>query len=293
MRIPRYWSRLRQFVNDSKNHPLDLEIIAGSLESPEDAALAVRRKRDALVQRLSGGGGLGDPYPYGVGEMREEIKDELIDEKSGQTQAIITRNSYGSLVLNAASAMFVDIDIDLPQGRGLWAAIKACFGSRERAGGKAGESAELRAIERVKVFCQNYSAWGFRVYRTRAGLRLLATHELFDPKADQTLKVMRDLDCDPLYLKLCRSQDSFRARLTPKPWRTGMNERPPEPFPWRDAKAEARHRAWERDYERRIENFKTCEFVGAFGAQGIHPEVAPIVHVHDAYTCKTNTVALA
>ena len=49
--------------------------------------------------------------------FREQIIQEFKDA-TGQTLAVITRNSYGCLVLNTARVMFVDIDFPEPKRTG-------------------------------------------------------------------------------------------------------------------------------------------------------------------------------
>ena len=78
------------------------------------------------------------------------------------------------------------------------------------------------AIAKVENWTRNNPDWGWRIYRTRAGLRLLATHALFDPEAAASDGVFDALGADPLYRQLCKTQKCYRARLTPKPWRCGI-----------------------------------------------------------------------
>jgi hypothetical protein len=285
MQIPRYWSRARQTVTDLQGKPLALEAIAGSEHSAAEAAEAAGRKLLAMVHRIANGVKPGKFYEYGKGMLREELKRELKDS-SGRTNGIITRNLYGTLVLNAADVMFVDID--LPEVR-LWTQLTDWLSGRR---GFTEKGQLQSSLDRLDAFCRNSPVWGFRVYRTFQGLRLLATHALFDPADAQAIQPMQELGCDPLYLRLCRDQKSFRARLTPKPWRCGMKT-PPARFPWVDAGAEARFREWEQKYERRAAGYRVCEFVGAVGSKSMHPEVRRIVELHDEYTCKPNLAFLA
>ncbi len=74
-------------------------------------------------------------------------------------------------------------------------------------------------IAKAELWTRNHSDWGWRIYRTRAGLRLLATHALFDPETAAADGVFDALGADPLYRQLCKTQKCFRARLTPKYWR--------------------------------------------------------------------------
>ena len=43
--------------------------------------------------------------------MREEIIQNIVN-RDGKEIGVITRNAYGSLVLNAANARFIDIDFE-------------------------------------------------------------------------------------------------------------------------------------------------------------------------------------
>ena len=59
---------------------------------------------------------------------------------------------------------------------------------------------------------------------------------------------MKALGADPAFLHLCRIQGSFRARLTPKPWRCGQAN-PPGSFP-REPEAQAAFAEWLAQYQR-------------------------------------------
>jgi hypothetical protein len=76
-------------------------------------------------------------------------------------------------------------------------------------------------MTKIENWSRNHPEWGWRIYRTRAGLRLLATQGLVEADSDVADGVFEALGADPLYRKLCKTQKCFRARLTPKPWRCG------------------------------------------------------------------------
>jgi len=71
------------------------------------------------------------------------------------------------------------------------------------------------------------------------------------------------LDADPLYYHLCRKQNCYRARLTPKPHRIGMKwlnqSRPVD-----EAKSRERE-AWVAGYRSVAEGHAACSFIEAIG----------------------------
>ena len=96
-------------------------------------------------------------------------------------------------------------------------------------------------------------------------------------------EVFETLGADPLYRRLCRAQESFRARLTPKPWRCGIRTSDVQ-WPWLDARAEARFVKWEEEYQRVCGRFSTCRLVKILGHPEVHPELQPLVAAHDETT---------
>jgi hypothetical protein len=77
-------------------------------------------------------------------------------------------------------------------------------------------------MRRLHEWIERHPAWGVRVYRTRSGLRYLVTHAPYSPEDPNIKAAMEFLGADPQYRNLCKAQKSFRARLTPKPWRVGL-----------------------------------------------------------------------
>ena len=159
--------------------------------------------------------------------------------------AAIARNSYGCLVLNTAQIMFVDVDAPEPKSSGGFFA--GLFGKKKPAPVENPLQAELLA--KAQQIVQRTPDWGWRVYKTRAGFRLMATHKLFDPAAGEWETVFEELGADPLYWQLCKSQKCYRARLTPKPWRCSVAEKPPR-WPWLDAETEQNFKQWDGEISR-------------------------------------------
>jgi hypothetical protein len=206
--------------------------------------------------------------------FREQIMQE-IKSGSGETAVVVTRNSYGCLVLNTAQVMFVDIDLPEPKPSG--GLFKRLFGKPDPA---PSGNLQSEALTRIENWTRNNSGWGWRIYRTRAGLRLLATQGLVEADSATADGVFEALGADPLYRKLCKTQKCFRARLTPKPWRCGIYSKP-QRWPWLDTKEEKRFQKWEQQYQSASVNWATCELVNQIGNAVVHPEVQPVVKLHD------------
>ena len=151
---------------------------------------------------------------------------------------------------------------------------------------------QSEAIARVDSWTNKNSEWGWRVYRTRAGLRLLATHALIEANSEVARSVFEALGADPLYQKLCLAQNCYRARLSPKPWRCGVHSKP-EQWPWLDTKRERAFQAWDEEYRNRAEDWATCEFLQQIGNAHINPEVATILQLHDGPTRSDSKLPLA
>jgi hypothetical protein len=86
-----------------------------------------------------------------------------------------------------------------------------------------------------------------------------------------------------LYVRLCKAQECFRARLTPKPWRCNMAP-PPWRYPWASADVEIQYRLWERRYEQTSRSYAVCKLVKQLGPQEVHPDVTAILTLHDQLT---------
>jgi hypothetical protein len=241
-----------------------------------------------IAQRFAAGAEPLGRYAYSDRPLREPVLRELRGS-AGDVAAVITRNSYGCLVLNTARVMFVDVDLPEPKRPAAGGWLKKLFGGAEP---PPVDDAEGRTLAQAEAWAQANPGWGWRIYRTRAGLRLLATHALFEPDSDPTLAVFDAMGTDPLYRRLCQVQRCFRARLTPKPWRCGVGV-PPVRWPWPDARAEASFQQWEARYRTACRDRATCELVTALGSDQIDPEVQLVLGVHDEATLAGSRQSLA
>ncbi len=283
MHIPKFWAKAEhdgvQCFRWSDRSIADAKSLA------LDAAKTLHeRLRQGLIDNAK-----RDSYGYGSAPLREEVIKE-IDRDRGELTAAITRNSYGCAVLNCTNVLFVDVDLEekkpeAPSG-GLFSLL---FGNKTvHAAAPSGDE----ALRRVQQVIERTGA--ARVYRTKAGLRILFTHDEFNPKDSDVDALFESFGADPLYVRLCKLQESFRARLTPKPWRMdGAAAKPPCRWPFDDARAESRFKGWLEEYDRAAAGYATCELVGAFGSGRTKPAIAKIVTIHDELTKVNSGLPLA
>jgi len=92
---------------------------------------------------------------------------------------------------------------------------------------------------------------------------------------------------DQLYKKLCHAQESFRARLSPKPRRLQM-QAPGINYPFASPSESTRLAKWLHEYQAKSRDFATCEFVKNIGiANSPLPEFLGIIELHDQETRST------
>lgn len=293
---------------------------------PADAqAHADARAADAL-RRILAGEALSRrerKVPYN-GADGVPIREEVVG-RHGDT--VVTRNSYGARCLNSPNALFADIDFPagppFPLGCltmlvlvGLaawagWAAssvvLGVVLGFVALAAARPVVTIEQRLIERMKGgveaaartriarFAADNSEWALRIYQTPAGLRVLVTHRPFDPNDPAVREFFDRVGADPVYVRMCRNQQCFRARVSPKPWRIGIDHhiRPrPGVWPVRPEWLPVR-REWIASYEAAAAGFAACEFVEDVGSGRVHREVAPVVRLHDDLSRATSGLPIA
>lgn len=279
MNFPQFWAR---------GQTGDFFSWRWSSKSVEEAQKLADDAAQNLAQRHARGEMLPNPHGYYPGRpFREQLLRE-VKNGAGETIAVITRNSYGCLVLNTSRVMFVDIDLPEPKRRS-GGFLKKLFGKPDLT---PPEDPAKNALAKVETWTRNQDGWGWRIYRTRAGLRLLATHALFDPEAVASNGIFTALGADPLYTRLCKTQKCFRARLSPKPWRCGVFDKP-DRWPFLTPNAEARFQKWERQYQSESTNWATTALVRNVGMNDVHPDVQTVISIHDESTRAESKMELA
>ena len=216
-------------------------------------------------------------YGYPDRPFREPVLREL-KNPAGELVGVVTRNSYGCLVLNTARVMFIDVDLPEPKPAG--GLLKRLFGKPDLTPPANPANA---VVAKAELWTRQHPDWGWRVYRTRAGVRLLATHALFNPEEVVSDGVFDVLGADPLYRRLCKTQKCFRARLTPKHWRCDVSK-PPGRWPFENDQSESNFHNWQTGYERASAQWATCELIHTVGRREPHPDVQVVIEVHDEAT---------
>lgn len=281
-----YWARAIQHCQDDEGRPYRLIAYAGSDESASAAQQAAYKQLHQRCQRLEAGESLRQ-YPSGTAPLREPVVQRLVDDLDGQLIGAVTRNRYGSRVLNTRGIMFLDVDrADLaarrPRPGGL-ARLRQFF---QRLTGQLPPTAppeqqpEAYLLSRLHAWLAQHPDWNFRLYRTRAGYRVLATHAPVAPDAPLADAIFRFLPVDATYRWLCASQHCYRARLDPKPWRIGL-ARPAHAFPFDTAAQAAEQAEWEAAFTARRQRYSVCELVGSYGSGRVCPEARAVVVLHD------------
>jgi len=243
------------------------------------------REAEGRLQRLSERVRKGDPFPprgyeYGNRPVREEIVQVIGPES--EPRAVLTRNRQGAIVMNAARLLF--LDVDLPEGPGLPGILGKLFGVR---------SAEAKTLDALRTVLGAAGKGSFRIYRTAAGFRALAPGREFDPAGREAQDLMKATGTDPSFVRLCLAQKSFRARLTPKPWRIDMKA-PPGEHPRDEGEASERFAAWLAEYERASQGYATCRFLETVGKGGfVGSDDHDLVDLHDRTTRATESLPLA
>ena len=257
MKIYRYWkleNRRIKIDGDEK----EIKVYGGSNLSPEDAARNALEKIEKIGRKIEGDRHIFDDY-------EAEIREEILQEIRGDV--VITRNRYGASVLNVETLLIMDIDKP-----------KASFGSLFKKRSVEQDKANIFDMVRKLAGSSKYGEYGFRIYETFHGARVIVLGKSFQARDQATLKMMNEFNCDPLYTLLCKKQGCFRARLTPKPFRMKMRGHKFS-FPREGNTPEAQQ--WLDEYAREGQRYNVCKFIEQVGGNHLSDDV---VRLHDEMT---------
>jgi len=252
-----------------------------SFESFNAEAVVAARARISTAARESRRRNLSANGVY-YGTKTRALLEETIDELASATiDAVVTRNHYGCLVLNAARTLFIDVDF-----------VPASPECGIIASANRRQATWETMLDDLCLVLADERDLGFRVYRTKAGFRVLATNREFEPHSPRAKELMKAVSADEDFVQLCRLQRNFRARLSPKPWRCGA-KRPPNFFPRESADDQRAFSEWLSGYEHACRDRATCRLVGHVGRPDTHRRIAPIIELHDGATKALESLPLA
>ncbi len=139
-------------------------------------------------------------------------------------------------------------------------------------------------------FLTNYPTFSFNLYQTPNGYRLICLQDLFNANDELTQVCFRELPIDPLYVKMCQLQDCFRVRVTGKPWRMGINDKPNK-YIWKqpselselEQERQKYRQEWLADYSVINQGYRACKFIKRIGNLdiAIDKQVKEFIALHD------------
>ena len=279
MKIARFWERSR-----SQNGPRStIEVVVGVGRPTIGSSTRPLTNDTGSRKRIID----GEPFPtltvftatVGARRILREIRND-----EGET-LLDTRNRYGAVVLNTADLMFIDIDVAPDQPLGIFDAIKGLFGNKP-------EDPFVAAHKRIAAVAASRPEYTIRMYRTFAGFRCSVINKRIKPGTADSDALLSAFGSDPLYIRLCKNQESFRARLTPKFWRCDYTA-PRGIFPFSTESEKQVYRNWERGYEQASNPYSTCVFVDQFGSDRAIADFRGLIELHDRDTRAESNLPLA
>lgn len=289
MRIPRHWTRGRVQLADAQGRMHEFEAWGWSNDSLAEAERKGQERATNVGRRILEGDRPDRRYGYGAAPLREEIGREYCDG-AGRVHSIITTNSYGCQVLNTTQLMFVDVDLPVIRAR------ENVLYRLRRLVGMAAESPrqrhEAKLLANLDELLQANDRGCIRIYRTKAGLRYVLCDQVPLPESDEAARLMDALGADPLYQRLCKAQECYRARLTPKPWRCGLRTQRVN-YPWPDPEARRAFVRWQQEYKTVAARYATCELLREVGPRPSGGPAAEMLDLHDSMTRATSGLPLA
>jgi hypothetical protein len=329
MIVPQFWAESRAQSRE-RNRSITIRRFGWSDTSEAEAqARADARAQEALLRALAGEKlerrELKRAYNGADGVP---IREEIVS-RHGDT--VITRNSYGARCLNTPDVLFADVDFDTDTpirptcltmlvlfiasivfvvkmhpdffgfmfGIGGGAILSGIVGAfivkAARSIFTKAKGGPLKAAgSRIVKFSAQHPDWTLRIYRTPAGLRVLAMHRTFDPAEPAVADFFRALGTDPIYVRMCTRQHCFRARVSAKPWRAGISDhmRPSAVWPVAPEGLPVR-REWVEKYEAAARSFAACALLETLGSGATDPKTRAVQELHDTLSHATTGLPLA
>jgi len=159
-------------------------------------------------------GDLANTY-YGTDRpQREEVLREFKNHV-GEISAVITRNSYGCVVLNTARIMFVDVDVEAPRNPATGESLFGWFFSRKKPWPMKGKksSIEEQLQARATKVVERNPGWGWRISKHQGYRASVLNYSCIEGSSGQSQK-----------LNLIRAVNVNRWEFTKIPDSSALNE---------------------------------------------------------------------
>jgi len=314
--IPKYWAEAK-ITTELKKRQLTIKRFGWSDHSLAEAQIHAETRIADAIEKIKTGQSIRrvDHKIAYNGSEGLPIREEIIHQ---QDDLIITRNSYGALCLNTPDVLFADIDLSdsvnpklffsvlffffvismivalifkswLLLGIGIFTSIAFSKPTSHiffKIQNKLRGNPEQHTLKSIRHFSQQHPTWHLRVYRTPKGYRVLVMHQLFNPRGEEAQLLFTQLDADPTYVRMCKNQNCFRARISPKPWRIGIEALRLGVWPVKEERMIDRE-IWVNEYQTRAKKYASCKFIEQLGSQMTNAKAKRVQSIHDQY-CNAN-----
>jgi hypothetical protein len=291
VRVPKFWEVAEGSSPGPDGEPLFRRMWGWSTSSATEALdVAHDRLRSALAN-IRSGTRLGGYYPRVP--LREPILDEVLAD--GEQALVVTRNRYGAEVLNTDGVLIADVDLPELEGPTGGVLRRLFRRSTPDADPTAPTAEPPVVVERLAVLAEwarAHPGLGVIAYRTASGLRVFVTGVAEPASSAQGEQILTELGADPIYRELCRVHGTFRARLTPKPWRLPRMKAPSGRWPYQTYEAKDQFLRWLAEYDAARRAYAVCRRLSSHGPAPSTLE-AQIIQLHDDRTRTTANLPLA
>jgi hypothetical protein len=278
VRIPRFWAMAEGSGTGPRGERLFRSAWGWSMSSAADALDVAHEQVRAALSRVGLGPRVGGYYPRTP--LREPILDELLLD--GEQVLAVTRNRYGAEVLNTDRVLIADVDLPELREPAAGGLLRRLFRRRTPEPDPLAEPPSV--VERlvaIGAWARTNPELGVIVYRTASGLRVFVTGVEEPTSSARGGHILAELGADPVYRELCRAHGTFRARLTPKPWRLPGISAPVDNWPY--GSGEPRFQRWLARYVAAAQGYAVCRLLEAHGpAPSTLDET--IIRLHDERT---------
>jgi len=314
MKIYDHWAKADGRARTPDGSIWSLVKWGGSDVSVDDAKAEAEKNLSNLQDRVTRDDLRNVFYYVSAAPVLEPVIERFGDHNA--PYAAITRNRYGALVLNAANVFFADVDLDIgftvpqeteynsghPEKAGFFQRL---FGGKHKSDDSDTDRQNLldqyekkKAVEQKKAlgvfaeFHAQFPSLSFRVYETAAGYRVMVTSQTVDVLSEDSEKYLSALASDKLYRQLCKQQQCYRARLSPKPWRLpGIIST--VFYPDGQHELSSKLTGWLKQYDEASKAFSVCKLAESYGDGTIADEVANVLEIHDQYVLNASASRLA